>query len=322
MDLIKSLGEMALGSRLKRLNRRMDTDVSRIYEDLGVDFNARWFPVVYQLAQRSPLSVTELAGLLGFSHTAIANFSRELVKNGLLISEPDPIDKRRRLLRLSEEGEARVAVLIPIWQEIRIVVDDLVTSAEPNILAAISGLENQLDQAEMYSRLRSQFRCRLLADIEILDYHPTLKKHFKILNAEWLDHLFKTEPADAKILDDPNGQIIQKGGHIFFARVRGKIVGTAALVKHDHNVHELAKMAVTSQMHGRLVGTKLTGAIIEEGKKRGLTEIYLETHPSMIQAIGFYGRQGFEVTDEHQLPKKYQRSRLVMVHNLIFRLCL
>jgi DNA-binding MarR family transcriptional regulator/ribosomal protein S18 acetylase RimI-like enzyme len=316
MDLIKSLGEMALGSRLKRLTKRMDADISRIYEELGMDFNARWFPVVYQLARRSPLSVTELAELLGFSHTAIANFSRELIKQGWLVSESDPIDKRRRLLRLSEEGEAKVAVLVPIWEEIRIVVDDLVSSAEPNILEAVSGLEAQLDQAEMYTRLRGQFGPQLIAGIEILDYRPALKKHFKALNAEWLNRLFKMEPADVRVLDDPNGQIIRKGGCVYFARVRGEIVGTAALVKHKNGVHELTKMAVTRRMHGRLVGTKLTEVIIGAAIGLGLTEVYLETHPSMVQAIRFYERNGFEVTNDHELPEKYRRGRVVMVRHL------
>ena len=45
MDLIKQLGPMALGSRLKRLTIRMNKDISLIYRKLGIEFEARWFPV-------------------------------------------------------------------------------------------------------------------------------------------------------------------------------------------------------------------------------------------------------------------------------------
>ena len=56
MDLIKQLGPMALGSRLKRLTVRMNKDVSRVYRELGLDFEARWFPVAYLLSRRQPLA--------------------------------------------------------------------------------------------------------------------------------------------------------------------------------------------------------------------------------------------------------------------------
>ena len=63
MDVKKQLGPMALGSRLKRLTIRMNKDISRIYRELGMEFEARWFPVAYLLRQRSPLSITEIAAL-------------------------------------------------------------------------------------------------------------------------------------------------------------------------------------------------------------------------------------------------------------------
>ncbi len=45
MDLIKSLGELALGSRLKRLSELIMKDGIRIYRSNGIDFQPKWFPV-------------------------------------------------------------------------------------------------------------------------------------------------------------------------------------------------------------------------------------------------------------------------------------
>jgi len=49
MDLIRQLGVLAFGSRLRRLNERLSKDVSRIYRDQGIGFEVRWFPVFYLL---------------------------------------------------------------------------------------------------------------------------------------------------------------------------------------------------------------------------------------------------------------------------------
>ena len=104
MDLIKQLGPMALGSRLKRLTVRMNKDVSRVYRELGIEFEARWFPVAYLLRQEAPLSISEIADALNYTHTAIKNFANEMIQKGLLDSTRDTKDKRKRIVSLSARG--------------------------------------------------------------------------------------------------------------------------------------------------------------------------------------------------------------------------
>ncbi|UCD57275.1 MAG: MarR family transcriptional regulator, partial [Candidatus Hydrogenedentota bacterium] len=112
MDLIKQLGPMALGSRLKRLTIRMNKDISLIYRKLGIEFEARWFPVAYLLRTQSPLSISEIAVALNYSHTAIKNFVNEMVKKGLIETTRDTRDGRRRIIRLSNKGCKTVDQLV------------------------------------------------------------------------------------------------------------------------------------------------------------------------------------------------------------------
>ena len=49
IDLIRKLGPLAFASRLKRLSERLMKDVALVYKDLNVDFQPRWFPVLYLL---------------------------------------------------------------------------------------------------------------------------------------------------------------------------------------------------------------------------------------------------------------------------------
>lgn len=160
MDIIKQLGEMALGSRLKRLTHRMNKDVSNIYRELGIKFEARWFPVAYLLTQRSPLSITEIADALSYTHTAVKKFANEMIRANLLIATQDKTDKRRRILRLSKKGQQVVNSLEPVWREIQAAARELVESARPNLLAAVEGIEKQLDRKDMHRRIRDRLKRR------------------------------------------------------------------------------------------------------------------------------------------------------------------
>jgi DNA-binding MarR family transcriptional regulator/N-acetylglutamate synthase-like GNAT family acetyltransferase len=312
MDLIKRLGPMALGSRLKRLTIRMNKDISRLYRELGIEFEARWFPVAYLLRQQSPLSISEIADELKYSHTAIKNFANEMLRKGLLESDRDPSDKRRRLLHLTRKGRHAVDRMVPVWQEVRAVAGNLVESSTPNLLASIEGIEQQLDRMEMYPRIRERMRPRFLEAIEILDYRPAYKKYFVTLNHEWLEKYFRIEHTDEKLLSDPKRRIIDKGGDVIFARLEGQVVGTAALVRHDDNIFELTKMAVNETARRRMVGTKLTLAIIERAKSYGAERLYLETHPKLKAAQLLYKKVGFQRVDESPIPPAFRRRRIVM----------
>jgi len=312
MDLIKQLKEMAIGSRMKRLTYRMNKDVSRIYKELGFEFEARWFPVVYLLSKKRRLSITEIAAALNYSHTAIKKFANEMIKKDLLVSVQDKTDRRRRLLRLSRHGRNIVRDLRPVWKEIKAVANDLVRASDPNIISAIESIERQLDQYEVYERIRAKLKAGMLREIEIFDYNSAYKKYFRSLNEEWLSKYFKIEPEDEKMFGNPKRQIIDKGGMIVFAKLDGKVVGTAALIRHRNNVFELAKMAVAADASHRFVGTKLTEAIIERAKASGAEYLYLETGTKLKPAVGLYTKMGFKTIDSIPIPRKFKRRRITM----------
>jgi DNA-binding MarR family transcriptional regulator len=312
MDLIKQLGPMALGSRLKRLTIRMNKDVSLIYRDLGIEFEARWFPVAYLLHLRPALSISEIAETLNYTHTAIKNFANEMLKKGLLDSSRDPSDKRRRILSLSTKGRNVLSQLLPVWHEVRAVASELVEASQPNLLTAISSVEQQLDEQEVYPRIRERLRSQLLETIELLEYRPAFKKYFRTLNYEWLETHFRVEPSDKKSLSDPKGQIINKGGTVLFAKLANQIVGTAALVRHPGDIFELTKMAVAKNFRRRLVGTKLTLEILDRARSKGARCLYLETHPTLKPAQRLYENMGFKPIDDSPIRAIHRRRRIPM----------
>jgi GNAT superfamily N-acetyltransferase len=129
--------------------------------------------------------------------------------------------------------------------------------------------------------------------LRIETFRPELAEAFGRLNRAWIERLFAIEPADEEVLRDPVGQVIAPGGQIFFARLDGEIVGTAAAVVHTAGTLELAKMAVDPACQGRGIGFQLGQAVIDYARATGARELMLLTNSRLAGAIRLYERLGF-----------------------------
>ena len=72
--------------------------------------------------------------------------------------------------------------------------------------------------------------------IEIVNYTEDTKEFVKLLNYEWLEKYFVVEPNDVIQLADPQKEIIDKEGLIYYAKHNDAIVGTASLLKVEDGV--------------------------------------------------------------------------------------
>lgn len=153
MDLIKELEELALATRLKRLQERLASDVSRIYKESSFDFEARWFPILALLKQQRDLSIVEISQSLQLSHPAVVQFAEQLLKKGYIEAEKDPADARRRILNLSVSGSELMDRLQPLLEIIKQENKKWLQEADINLLQAIEQLEAALDRSSLYSRI-------------------------------------------------------------------------------------------------------------------------------------------------------------------------
>ena len=129
--------------------------------------------------------------------------------------------------------------------------------------------------------------------IQIVTFKPCFRDAFAALNKEWIQEYFdELEKEDLKILNDPEGYVIMKGGEIFFAvddslattnaNEQGRIVGCAAMIRSDDHdgddkriAFELGKMAVAPHMRGKGISRLLMEACKEFARKQGANEISL-----------------------------------------------
>ncbi|TDE02632.1 GNAT family N-acetyltransferase [Flavobacterium hiemivividum] len=130
--------------------------------------------------------------------------------------------------------------------------------------------------------------------VAIIPFSSDLKEPIKTLNLEWLNKYFKVEPKDELVLSNPQEEIIDKGGMIFYAKYNDKIVGTVSLLKMNESEFELSKMAVTDGVQGLGIGKKLMEHCVKTAEEKQLKKIIIYSNRKLVPAITLYEKFGFK----------------------------
>ena len=131
-------------------------------------------------------------------------------------------------------------------------------------------------------------------EVIIIPFAPDLQNYIKELNTEWLEKYFKIEEKDEIIFADPQSEIIDKGGMIFYAQYDNKIVGTISLLKIDQTNFELSKMAVTNTAQGLGIGHKLMEHSLKIAKENAIKKLVLYSNKKLLPALYLYEKYGFQ----------------------------
>ena len=146
--------------------------------------------------------------------------------------------------------------------------------------------------------------------VTIISYQPSCRNAFRDLNHEWITKYFVLEEADHKMLNDPEGYILEKGGYIFMALLNGEPVGTAALLKNPDGSFELAKMAVTEKAKGLKIGFALGQVALEKAREVNAPKVELLSNRILKPALSLYQKLGF--TEVPVPPNDYRRADIKM----------
>jgi len=155
-DILDELGPLALGSRLKRLSDALMQEGAKIYEESGIRFHARWFPVYVYLYRRGPTSITGLARGLGVSHPGINKIANELIDAKLAAPYRDRHDKRKRVLALTSLGREKFKEVDPVWQDISQAMQSAVDEAGGDFLTCLGRLEHSFSRKGFHDRFCDQ----------------------------------------------------------------------------------------------------------------------------------------------------------------------
>ncbi len=136
---------------------------------------------------------------------------------------------------------------------------------------------------------------------------------FRRLNEEWITRLFKLEPSDLAIFNDPQTYLLDKGGRLFFAELDDEAVGCCGLLPIAPGEYEVVKMAVSERAQGKGVGRKILQHTIDQAFAMGAKRLYLETNAVLLPAIHLYEALGFQhLPPERVTPSPYARANVFM----------
>ncbi|SFC78693.1 MarR family winged helix-turn-helix transcriptional regulator [Spirosoma endophyticum] len=156
MDFMADMAELALASRLRRLSDTYWQGVTAIYRQSGLDFDVRWATIFVLIARQGPVAVMEIAERLGITHPAVIQVINELEKRGLIVSAKSEQDGRKRLLTLSETGQAMLPQLQPLWDAFIAVNQDMIARQQHNLLISLQEMEAQLAEKTFFDRIQEQ----------------------------------------------------------------------------------------------------------------------------------------------------------------------
>lgn len=143
MNVINESGILALSTRLQRLSEQLRKDGALLYREFGIDFEPKWFPVIFTLHHNKILSVVEIANEIGYSHPSTISLLKELEKQKMIISKKDKSDERKRLIELSPKGLDLIEKMQPVWELISTILGEIADNNN-HLLRAIEEAEEKL----------------------------------------------------------------------------------------------------------------------------------------------------------------------------------
>jgi DNA-binding MarR family transcriptional regulator len=131
------------------------SEITRAYQQEGIEFEASWFPVFYLLAEHDELSIKDLSEQMEVSHPAASQLVAGLKNKGLLQSITSTADGRKQLVTLTSQGKILLENVRPVWDAILITMRQLTedTPGTANLLLAITAMENALRSTRLSDQI-------------------------------------------------------------------------------------------------------------------------------------------------------------------------
>jgi DNA-binding MarR family transcriptional regulator/N-acetylglutamate synthase-like GNAT family acetyltransferase len=217
---------------------------------------------------------------LGLDSGYLSRLLGSLEREGLIERSPNAADRRTTRLRLTRAGEAELA-------ELNRISDELAASA----LAPLSEEQRSrllAAQADVMRLLAVSMVSIELDDPASADARWCLGHYFAELG-ERFDEPFdpaRTLPADREELVPPTGAFL-------LARSNGQPAGCGALRTLGPGVGELMRMWVDGAQRGLGIGKRVLAALEDEAVALGHARVRLYTNRSLDEAKAMYRAEGY-----------------------------
>lgn len=309
---LDNLGYLSVGSQLRRIYERLQSEGDKIYKTVGLNFKSSWFPIFYTIANSNRhLSVMEITNRISYSRITVKNVVKELEKDGLIDIKANPNDKRSKLFKLTKKGKNLKPELETIWDLFSKEFQTIFNIENANFLDSLHTINDNLDTMSLRKNvLKSYF------DFNIRNAE---KDEFEAIGALMVDVYSnldgfpkkEEQPTYYKMLqnvgiltDNPNIELIvavsqqgEIGGAVVYFKDM-KDYGSGGTATQEKNACGFRLLAVNSKFRGLSLGKELTNECINRGMKSSAEQILIHTTKAMKTAWGMYERLGFRRSED------------------------
>jgi DNA-binding MarR family transcriptional regulator/GNAT superfamily N-acetyltransferase len=233
----------------------------------------------------APATAQALRARLGLDSGYLSRLLRRLERDGLVEVAPDPGDRRRRLVSLTDAGrDLRAEFERRADDEARLLVDPLTQRQRDRLTRALTEAD-LLVRAATVTFERADPASPVARDL--------VGRYFAEINGR-----FGFEPAvgetdrDAALLIPPTG--------VFAVAVSdGEPAACGGLKTIAPGVGELKRMWVHPDWRGAGLGSRLLRHLEDQARALGHGTVRLDTNAALTEAIGMYERSGYRRIDRY-----------------------
>ncbi|HEX3514155.1 MAG TPA: bifunctional helix-turn-helix transcriptional regulator/GNAT family N-acetyltransferase [Trebonia sp.] len=231
-----------------------------------------------------PLTTQTLRERLGLDSGYLSRLLRRLEEEGLIAVTPDPGDRRRRQVSLTEAGRER-------WKELerrsddqaRLIVDPLTERQRERLARALSEADLLVRAATV--RFEPADPASPAARDVVGRYFAEIGRRFGFDPSD--------EPEqDALLLVPPTGVFV-------VALSDGEPVACGGLQAIAPHVGELKRMWVHDDWRGAGLGSRLLRHLEDQARQLGHDTVRLDTNAALAEAIAMYRRAGYRAIDRY-----------------------
>lgn len=278
---------------VRRFNRFHTRRIGVLREGLlGSPFSLAEGRVLYELANRSKATATELAGELGLDTGYLSRILRGFEERGLIDRRPSEADGRQSVLSLTGPGRrAFDAIDARSRDEIAAMLGDLSASDQDRLVAAMRTVAELLGS-----------RPPAKADWHLRPHRPgdmgwVVHRHGVLYAKEYgWDERF--EALVAGIVAEFVRRYDPERERCWVAEMDGEAVGSVFLVRQSDEAAQLRLLLVEPKVRGMGIGARLVDECVRFARRAGYGKIALWTNSVLLAARHLYARAGFRLVRE------------------------
>jgi DNA-binding MarR family transcriptional regulator/N-acetylglutamate synthase-like GNAT family acetyltransferase len=270
---------------LRRFNRSYTQRIGALDDSfLGLRMPLACARLVFELGAQ-PTTVRALRARLGLDSGYLSRLVRSLERQGYVVVRPDSVDRRRRMLELTEAGRALHAELDERSEaKARAILDPLSPRQRERLEAALA-------TADLLVRAAT-------VEFERVDpASPAAREAVARYFAE-LDERFENGFDPGPVTTSEDDQLRPPRGAFVVATSDGDPVAGAGLRSYD-GFGEIKRMWVHPGWRGVGLGSRMLRRVEAEAAALGHRVVRLDTRHVLTEAIALYERTGYRAIERY-----------------------